>query len=182
MNTDDSILIVEINETNYIFVAGFLNEDNNFQISEKTIVNSYGFSKNKFTNLDLVKQTVKKNIEIIENKLNCIFKEVTIIIDNFYFQKEHKTEYDLTITSKKEKNIISKDSKGDPAIFELVINVKYSVKKDNKILIENELNEKNTYNNIADKFELKNYENNIINNLSSRMSGIIMSSIRNKNQ
>ena len=106
----------------------------------------------------------------------------SIIIDNFYFQKEHKTEYDLTITSKKEKNIISKDSKGDPAIFELVINVKYSVKKDNKILIENELNEKNTYNNIADKFELKNYENNIINNLSSRMSGIIMSSIRNKNQ
>ena len=106
----------------------------------------------------------------------------SIIIDNFYFQKEHKTEYDLTITSKKEKNIISKDSKGDPAIFELVINVKYSVKKDNKILIENELNEKNTYNNIADKFELKNYENIIINNLSSRMSGIIMSSIRNKNQ
>ena len=83
MNTDDSILIVEINETNYIFVACFLNEDNNFQISEKTIVSSYGFSKNKFTNLDLVKQTVKKNIEIIENKLNCIFKEVTIIIDNF---------------------------------------------------------------------------------------------------
>lgn len=84
MNTDDFILIVEINESNYIFVAGFLNEDNNFQISEKTIVSSYGFSKNKFTNLDLVKQTVKKNIEIIENKLNCIFKEVTIIIDNFY--------------------------------------------------------------------------------------------------
>ena len=106
----------------------------------------------------------------------------SIIINKFNNLKGNEKQYYINLSSKKEKNIISKDSKGDPAIFELVINVKYSVKKDNKILIENELNEKNTYNNIADKFELKNYENNIINNLSSRMSGIIMSSIRNKNQ
>ena len=49
-------------------------------------------------------------------------------------------------------------------------------------MLENKLIEKNTYNNIADKFELKNYEKNIINNLSIRISNIIMSSIRNINQ
>ena len=106
----------------------------------------------------------------------------SIIINNFPFQKENETRYDLTLISKKEKNIISKDSKGDPAIFELIINVKYNIKKDEKIIIENKLIEKNTYNNIADKFELKNYEKNIINNLSIRISNIIMSSIRNINQ
>ena len=106
----------------------------------------------------------------------------SIIINNFPFQKENETRYDLTLISKKEKNIISKDSKGDPAIFELIINVKYNIKKDEKIIIENKLIEKNTYNNIADKFELKNYEKNIINNLAIRISNIIMSSIRNINQ
>ena len=106
----------------------------------------------------------------------------SLIINNFSIQKENETKYDLTLISKKEKNIISKDSKGDPAIFELIINVKYNIKKDEKIIIENKLIEKNTYNNIADKFELKNYEKNIINNLSIRISNIIMSSIRNINQ
>ena len=106
----------------------------------------------------------------------------SIIINNFSIQKENETKYDLTLISKKEKNIISKDSKGDPAIFELIINVKYNIKKDEKIIIENKLIEKNTYNNIADKFELKNYEKNIINNLSIRISNAIMSSIRNINQ
>ena len=106
----------------------------------------------------------------------------SIIINNFPFQKENETKYDLTLISKKEKNIISKDSRGDPAIFELIINVKYNIKKDEKIIIENKLIEKNTYNNIADKFELKNYEKNIINNLAIRISNIIMSSIRNINQ
>ena len=29
------------------------------------------------------KTTIKKNVSIIENKLNCIFKETFVIIDNF---------------------------------------------------------------------------------------------------
>ena len=106
----------------------------------------------------------------------------SIIIDNFYFQKEHKTEYDLTITSKKEKNIISKDSKGDPVIFELIINVDYNVKKNGEKIIENNINRKTTYNNISDKFELENYENTVINNLSTNISDRIIFSISELNE
>ena len=110
-------------------------------------------------------------------------KEInSIIINKFGSLKENEKKYDLDLSTKKEKNIISKDSKGDPSIFELLINVKYSVKKDGKTIIENEINKKTTYNNITDKFELENYEKNIINNISTVISDYIMLSISKINE
>ena len=110
-------------------------------------------------------------------------KEInSIIINKFGSLKENEKKYDLDLSTKKEKNIISKDSKGDPSIFELLINVKYSVKKDGKTIIEREINRKATYNNITDKFELENYEKNIINNISTVISDYIMLSISKINE
>ena len=91
--------------------------------------------------------------------------------------KGKKQKYDLILSSIKEKKILSKDSKGDPSIFELIINVNYVVKKDGEILIENKINRKTTYNNITDKFELENYEKNIVDNLSKNISDKIIFSI-----
>ena len=99
------------------------------------------------------------------------------IINNFKQLDENEGEYNLTLTSNKEKLIISKDSKGDPSIFEIKINVNYIVKKEEEILISNNINKKTTYNNITDKFELENYEKTIINNLVSEISENIMLSI-----
>ena len=111
------------------------------------------------------------------DKINGDQKINSIIIKNFNNLKEKEKIYDLTISSTKEKNIISKDSKGDPSIFELIINVNYRVEKDGKTLIVNKINRKTTYNNITDKFELENYEKNIINHLSSIISDKIINSI-----
>jgi len=101
----------------------------------------------------------------------------SIIIKNFNNLKGKEKIYNLTISSTKEKNIISKDSKGDPSIFKLMINVNYRVEKDGKTLIVNNINKKTTYNNITDKFELENYEKNIINQLSKSVSDRIINSI-----
>jgi len=101
----------------------------------------------------------------------------SIIVNNFNNLISKKQIYDLSISSTKEKNIISKDSKGDPAIFELIIKVDYTVKKDEKTLIKNKLNRKSTYNNISDKFELENYEKNIVKNLSTNIYNKIINSI-----
>jgi len=114
-------------------------------------------------------------------KINGDEKVNSIIVNNFNYVIGKKQIYNLTLSSTKEKNIISKDSKGDPSIFELIINVDYSVKKDKKTLITNKLNRKSTYNNISDKFELENYEKNIIKNLSTSISDKIISSISNIN-
>ena len=111
------------------------------------------------------------------NKIKGDQKINTLIINNFKQLKENEKKYNLNLTSNKEKLIISKDSKGDPSIFEIKINVNYVVKKDGEILISNKINKKTTYNNITDKFELENYEKTIINNLVSEISDNIMLSI-----
>ena len=111
------------------------------------------------------------------NKINGDQKINSLIINSFKQLKENEKKYNLSLTSNKEKLIISKDSKGDPSIFEIKINVNYVVEKDGEILISNKINKKTTYNNITDKFELENYEKNIINNLVSEISDNIKLSI-----
>ena len=44
----------------------------------------------------------------------------SILINKFNSLKNNKKYYNLSLFSSKEKKIISKDSKGDPAIFELL--------------------------------------------------------------
>ena len=111
------------------------------------------------------------------NKLNGDQKINSLITNNFNKLKENKKKYDLTLLSSKEKKVISKDSKGDPSIFELKINVNYIVEQKGEVLINNKINKKTTYNNITDKFELESYEKTIIDNLASEISDNIMLSI-----
>ena len=111
------------------------------------------------------------------NKINGDQKINSLIINRLQQLEENEKIYNLSLTSNIEKLIISKDSKGDPSIFEIKINVNYVVKKDEEILISNKINKKTTYNNITDKFELENYEKTIINNLVSEISDNIMLSI-----
>ena len=111
------------------------------------------------------------------DKINGDQKINSQIINNFKKLKKNDKNFKLDLSSYKEKIIVSKDSKGDPSIFELKINVNYVVKKEGKNLINNTINKKTSYNNITDKFELESYEKTIINNLVSEISDIIMLSI-----
>ena len=83
MQTGIPTLFVEINDLNYIFVVGKYDENQNLKIIEKIITPNEGIEKNKFINIDLAEKLIKKNIQNIEDKINYIFKEVTIIIDTF---------------------------------------------------------------------------------------------------
>ena len=83
MQTGVPTLFVEINDLHYIFVVGKYDENQNLKIIEKIITPNEGIEKNKFTNIDLAEKLIKKNIQNIEDKINYIFKEVTIIIDTF---------------------------------------------------------------------------------------------------
>ena len=85
MSLNAPIMFIEINNENFIFIAGEYDESQNFEIKEKITTTITGVSRKRFTNFDLAFNEIKKNIEIIENKLNCIFKEVTIILDIFDF-------------------------------------------------------------------------------------------------
>ena len=83
MQIDTPNLFVEINNTNYIFIVGKYNENQKLEIVEKLITPSDGIYENKFTNIYEVSEIIKKNVEVIEKKLNFIFKDLILIIDNF---------------------------------------------------------------------------------------------------
>ena len=85
MQINAPILFIEINDTNYIFVAGEYDDNHNLKITANITTPCVGIDKNKLTNIGDAIETIKNSVELIEKKLNFIFKEATIILDNFNY-------------------------------------------------------------------------------------------------
>ena len=107
--------------------------------------------------------------KIIENRLNTIQKNKSV----------NKKKYDLNIFSEKKRNVISKDSKGDPLKYEMIIAIEYNISNNKEMLLEREIKKGNIYNNDNDLFELEQSEKIIIENISGNLSDNIISSIIN---
>ena len=90
--------------------------------------------------------------------------------------KGNEKKYTIILNSKETKNILSKDSKGDPNILEIVIYLNYSIKDNGKIIVNKNLTQKSTYNNISDKFELEKSEDILVENLTASLAQDIISS------
>ena len=112
-----------------------------------------------------------------KNEINRVIKNKLSLIKTNSIKE--KKIYDIFISSGSDINIISKDSKGDPLKFELVISVRYEIKKNGKLLFSKDIEKSNIYNNISDKFELQQNELIITENLSEKVADIIISSIIN---
>ena len=106
---------------------------------------------------------------IIKNKLNLIKKE----------KDQDKIKYNLLINTNKKKLIVSKDSKGDPLKFDLIVKTYYEINYEEKLLFKKEVIKNKVYNNDVDKFKLEQNEKIILENLSEKISEIIISSIIN---
>ena len=119
------------------------------------------------------------NVDKIGNKKINSFIEKQL---NSYKSKEDskKISFNIILNSNLTKETISKDSKGDPSIFELQIttDVKIINNIDNST-VEREINKKLTYNNLTDKFELSRYEDTLIQNLSVNIGDKIISILSN---
>ena len=85
MQADIPDLFVEINYSNYIFVVGIYDDSQNFKIIEKIIAPNEGINNNKFINIGQAQEAIRKNVQAIEDKLNYVFKNVTIVLDNFHY-------------------------------------------------------------------------------------------------
>ena len=92
----------------------------------------------------------------------------------------NKTIYNIRLNSEIEKKIISKDSKGDPLIFEIKVTTVVTISRDGyeKILSQT-ISNKINYDNQTDKFELIKYENSLITNLSTNIADKILSILSN---
>ena len=90
--------------------------------------------------------------------------------------KGNEKTYSISLNSKESKTILSKDSKGDPSILEIVINLTYIIKDNGKIIVNKNLTQRSTYNNLSDKFELEKSEEILVENLTMILTQDIISS------
>ena len=91
--------------------------------------------------------------------------------------KNSGQSYEIYFLSKKVREVVTSNTQGDPAIFKIIIKLKYKIMQNNKEVLANLLSKQVTYNNIDDKFELLKYEENIIKSLSEKFVDDILMSV-----
>ena len=111
-------------------------------------------------------------------KVNSIISKKLRNLDNK--NNEIKKSFNIILVTNLSKVTISKDSKGDPSIFEIEIDTELNItnKKEN-INLEKNITKKISYNNLTDKFELRRYEDTLIQNLSINIGDRIISILSN---
>ena len=92
-----------------------------------------------------------------------------------YRDKNSNKKIELEINSKINKTTTSKDTKGDPKTFRIEIISQIKVTKEEKIYLEKIFSKSSNYNNSSNKFELKQYEENLKINLIDKISEDIVS-------
>ena len=104
---------------------------------------------------------------IINFKINGPDKITRSLTRNFKLlqnNKEANKYYNLNANSNITKSIKSKNSKGEIETYSLKVTVNLIIKMNNQIIQEKEFSEIVSYNNLDNKFELKQYEDIIIKN------------------
>tara|TARA_B100001057_G_scaffold337440_1_gene338232 strand:+ start:94 stop:570 length:477 start_codon:yes stop_codon:yes gene_type:complete len=129
----------------------FLEKNYDFQITEIFLIGDKDINR-----------TIQNKLKFIKNN-----------------DSKNKKSYTININSTKNREIVSKDSKGDPVKFELIILVEYKIINENNILLDNKIERKNIYNNDSDQFKLEQTEDIILQNLSESIGDNIISSIIN---
>jgi cell division protein FtsA len=83
MEINSPTFFLEIQESNFTFSVGDNSEQDNFKIIYKNVVPIQGIENFKINNIDFVFNDIKKNIFLMEQKLNFTFKHMILIINNF---------------------------------------------------------------------------------------------------
>ena len=75
-------LFISIGNLEITLIAGCDVDENNFELLERLILPTDCISNNKITDLDKITNLIKKNILIIEHKVNYTFKDIIVILNN----------------------------------------------------------------------------------------------------
>ena len=117
-----------------------------------------------------------KIIEFNENRSNKI---LATRLENYSYKKDNIFLYELKLLTSENKLILSKDTKGDPLLLGLKINLKIEVYEKNKLITKKEYNEQFNYQNLSKKFELNSYESEIRSNIYDKMISKILIDLTN---
>ncbi len=83
MKNSSPKLFIEINNSEYIFCVGHEDEQSEIQFIYKIIIPIKGIKNYRIVDFNLVFNSIKENIYLIERKFNYIFKDVVIVLNNF---------------------------------------------------------------------------------------------------
>ncbi len=83
MQNNSPTLFIEINNLEFAFIVIEKKENDQFTLLHSHRILHQGISEKKIIDLNLVLKLIKENIYSIEKKIDHIFKEVILIIDNF---------------------------------------------------------------------------------------------------
>ena len=133
------------------------------------LLNSCGFKpiySSNNSNFQVIEITNKN-----KNKNSFAIEQMLMSISNQKAVRKVKLEFDY----KESIDVILKDNKGDPSKKKLSITVNLKIKNEiDNILATKNFNEEFSYNVQNDKFTMAQYEDNIINNLSNKISNDII--------
>ena len=102
-----------------------------------------------------------------DNKVNQILKNK---LKKNLNEEKKSTEFNLNFNSRVAKTVASKDKKGNPIKFSIKIMINLEVFESEILKGKKNFEEKFEYNNRSNKFDLKQYEKNIKDNLISELS------------
>jgi len=117
-----------------------------------------------------------KIIEFNENRTNKI---LGTRLENYSYKKSKNLLYELKLLTSENKLILSKDTRGDPLLLGLKINLKIEVYEKNIVISKKEYSEQFNYQNLSKKFELNSYENEIRSNIYNKMISKILIDLAN---
>ena len=121
------------------------------------------------------------NFKIKIAELNKDRKNKILItkLENYSNKIDYLYLYDLKLITSENKLILSKDTKGDPLLLGLKINLKMEVYEEEEMIIKKEYSEQFNYQNLSKKFELNSYENEIRTNIYNKMISKILIDLAN---
>ena len=89
---------------------------------------------------------------------------------NIFLNQKNKSEiYNINIKSSSLKSIISKDEQGDPSMYSIKLEINMEILDNEKIIARKNFIETFDYKNQTNLFNLKKYEDIIIDNLSEKI-------------
>ena len=103
--------------------------------------------------------------EIIYNKNDKISLKIRNNLTYLSNAENYIRVIRLKLSSEKKIDISSKDSKGDPLVYKMTISTNIEIYSNNELTMQKNINKNFSYKNTENKFDLKQYEKTIENNL-----------------
>ena len=108
------------------------------------------------------------NLRVKEIKLtgdNNLNRKINNYFNYYKNNKNYSKIIDVHINSSLKKEISSKDRKGNAKTFELSVSIKLNILENENIIKTKIFNKNSNYKNLDNKFDLNQYEKNLIDNL-----------------